>query len=370
MNVLYVLFSKGFGGLERYAIAHAQDMVAKGHRIYFLRRHASKVADAVRNMTEFSGEEVNPVKYIDLLTMLDIRSYIKKNKVDIVHVNQSADLGLVAPALWRLGSVRLIFSNYMQVPTPKKDLYHRLEYGRIEKILVASEYMRQNALANLPVTPEQVEILPYGLTLDRFNPDAPKKNEIRKTFNLADDTQLIGVISRLDPLKGQMEMIRAMPSIISKNPKARLALTGDETPELEGQYKHKLITEVKKLGLENYVFFTGQTNDTPGILSELDVYVLPSHSETFALGCLEAMAMKKPVVGTNSGGTKEMLDYGECGLLAEPKSPTALATSVNRLLADKVLRADLASKARAKIENFYDRKVVVKRLNAIYENEV
>lgn len=344
-------------------------MAERGHRTWFISRRGSKTAEAAQDEDAFIHREWTPLKYIDLRAIIALRRLVKREQIEIVHVHHSADLGLAAPALWRTPGVRLLFSNYMRAPKPKRDLYHRLEYGRVERVLTGSEDMRANAIENLPVEPERVEVLPYGLDMERFDPASTPKGTFRKRFAIADSAPLIGVISRLDPLKGQMEMIEAMPAILEREPGAVLALTGDETPELEGAYRHKLEKRAVELGVSESVIFTGPTDDTASVLVDLDIYVLPSYSETFSLGCLEAMAMKKPVVGSRAGGTPEMLDHGECGLLAEPRDHASLAKKVIQLLDDAALRELLASNAREKVKARYDKRVIINRLDAIYRGK-
>lgn len=366
MRILHVLFTKGWGGLERFAMEQARAMAARGHDIIFLARRGTNTAEALRSEKGMKSMELAPLKYIDIRAMLSIRRLASREGVDIAHVHSSADLGLVAPALWRAPGVKLVFSNYMRVPAPKRDIYHRLEYARVDKVLTGSDYMRENSIENLPVPPEKVETLPYGLDMDRFDRERVPKGAVRSLYGIPRNAPLIGVISRLDPLKGQMEMIEAMPMISRRAPDAVLVLTGDETPELAGKYKPKLEAEARRLGAQDKVIFTGPTDDTASILADLDVYVLPSHAETFSLGCLEAMAMGKPVVGARAGGTPSMLEDGALGLLAEPKDPASLAENVVRLLEDETLRERISSAARDKVRKNYDRRAVFGRLEEVY----
>lgn len=365
-TALAVLFSTGFGGMERYAIEQAREMAKRGHRITFLSKKGTPTAQAVRYETGFSTIELSAMKYIDIGAMLKIRSLAKHEGVNIIHAHHSADLGLIVPALWGLPGVRLLFSNYMQVPKPKTDLYHRMEYGRIWKILVASEELKRNTEKNLPAPPGRVEVLPYGIDLAKFDPARAQTGWLRAKFNLREDQPVIGVISRLDPLKGQMEMIRAMPRILDKYPAAVLMLVGGETPELRGQCLRELKAAAMAAGVAGSVIFAGETNNTAQYLAGFTVYALPSKNETFSLGCLEAMAMGKAIVGTDSSGTPEMLGHGEYGLLAAPGDPESLAEKTLALLGDEALGKRLGEKARSAAMARYDKKLVMEKLSEIY----
>jgi glycosyltransferase involved in cell wall biosynthesis len=365
-TALAVLFSTGFGGMERYAIEQAREMAKRGCKIIFLAKKHTPTAQALRDEDGFKTVELSVTKYIGVGAMLKIRSLVKQESVSVVHAHHSADLGLIVPALWGTPDVRLLFSNYMQVPAPKKDWYHRMEYGRAWKILVASEELKRNAEENLPTAPGKVEVLPYGIDLAKFDPTQAQAGWLRAKFDLREGQPVIGVISRLDPHKGQMEMIRAMPRILGKAPTAVLILVGGETPELEGRYLGLLRAETLKMGVADSVIFAGETDDTAPYLAGFTVYVLPSRSETFSLGCIEAMAMGKAIVGTDSSGTPEMLGHGEYGLLATPDDPESLSEKTLLLLGNEALSRELGEKARTVAMSRYDKKAVMERLRVIY----
>ena len=368
MRILNILLSKGWGGLERYAIGQAAELARRGHETYFISRTNTPTSSAVEKEKGIEGGDFRPFDYVDLSAITAIRSFIKERKIEIVNVSHSADLGLVAPALWRMPGVKLVFLSYMQTGSDKKDIYHRMEYGRVDHMLVSGELMRKNAIEHLPIDSDKVKVLPYGLDLKMF---APKKQEtglFRKKYGLPQKAPIIGVISRLDPAKGQMEIIEAMPSILEKHPKTYLALVGDETQESGGVYLPALKERVKSLGLEDRILFTGFAKNTAEVLADLTLFFLPAHQETFSLSCLEAMAMAIPVAGTNSGGTPETLDNGKCGVLFEPKSQIAIATTAIDLLNDPTLALRMGALGRERVELLHDKDTVVDRLLSIYDS--
>ena len=90
----------------------------------------------------------------------------------------------------------------------------------------------------------------------------------------------------------------------------------------------------------------------PGFWSSMNIAVMPSHSESFGLAALEAMACGIPMVATAVGGLKEIIQDGESGLLVPAKDPAALAQALIALLTNEPLRLRLAQGARRRAENF------------------
>jgi glycosyltransferase involved in cell wall biosynthesis len=363
MRILHLLFTKGFGGLERYAVAQAHRVAERGHDVAFWRRAKSPADEAARSLP---GERLAPIKYVDLPVMAKIRRAAKQ--ADVVHVHASADLGLAVPALLGLPT-RLIFSNYMQAPAPKKDFYHRFEYRRVDAMVVASAGLKTNMADNLPIDPARIAVIPYGLDVHRFDPAAVAKGALRSRYDIPADAPVVGVLSRLEPLKGQRDTIDAVPAVLAAFPDAWIVLAGDETPESGGTYEPTLRRRAEELGVAHRVVFTGRVDETAPVLADFTIYLLPSHSETFSLGCLEAMAMGLPVIGTDAGGTPEMLDYGGAGVLVPPKESGPLAEAIIGLLGDPARRETLGAAARTKVADVYDAEPVTDKLLALYRGD-
>ncbi len=362
MRILHLLFTKGYGGLERYAQAQIERLGRRGHELSLWRQAGSPLDQAAASI---EGRSLTPVKYVDVRVMAAIRFEAKR--CDVVHVHSSADLGLAVPALTGLAT-RLIFSSYMRIPEPKKDLYHRLEYRRVDRLLVASDGMRKEATERLPLAADRIVTLPYGLDMGDFNPVNVPRGTLRRLHHIPDDAPIIGVLSRLEPLKGQWEVIQAAPEILKAFPNAWIVLAGDETPESGGTYEPKLKELARHLGVAGRVIFTGRVEETAPMLADFDLYLLPSHGETFSLGCLEAMAMGLPVIGTDAGGTPEMLADG-AGELVPPKEADPLARKVIELLRAPDRRAALGEAARKKVVGVYSADAVTDRLEAIYQGD-
>jgi glycosyltransferase involved in cell wall biosynthesis len=130
-------------------------------------------------------------------------------------------------------------------------------------------------------------------------------------------------------------------------------IAGDETVGEHG-YKEYLLRLCKKLDIEQYVKYIPFTNDVPRLMAALDVFVLPSFSETFGLVVVEAMAMERPIIATNAGGLPEIITNGKTGLLIRPHDATAVAWAIHRVLSDTALRSSLGHLAREEALKRYD----------------
>ncbi|MCZ6754961.1 MAG: glycosyltransferase, partial [Gemmatimonadetes bacterium] len=140
-------------------------------------------------------------------------------------------------------------------------------------------------------------------------------------------TKVIVHTSNFRPLKRVPDVVRIFHRIRKTVP-AVLVLVGDgpDRPEAEAL--------VEQLGIQEHVRFLGKLNVVVDILQASDLFLLPSTSESFGLGALEAMACGIPVVASNVGGLPEVVIHGESGALHDPDDLDGMADSAVALLSD------------------------------------
>ena len=161
-------------------------------------------------------------------------------------------------------------------------------------------------------------------------------------------------------------MILAMQQVISEFPNCRLVLVGGETLGEHKGYADELKSLARPLGIEKKIIWAGFQTQIAEVLQALDIFVMPSYQETLANILMEAMAMQLPIVATDSGGTPECLDYGNCGLLVPPRQAEPLARAVLKYLKDQELRKRMAYSARKRAEDVYSLDVVFGKLEELY----
>ncbi|MFQ5567346.1 MAG: glycosyltransferase, partial [Paracoccaceae bacterium] len=159
----------------------------------------------------------------------------------------------------------------------------------------------------------------------------------------------IGMVARLDPIKDHRTVIAAFARFRESHPDARLVLAGD------GPERGALEALVGSLGLAESVEFLGDRSDVPEQLGLMDVFVYgTTREEGFGIVLAEAMAAGTPIVATDIGPCREVLDDGAAGLLVPARNVEALANGLVRLFGDHDLRAHLAAAAHGVAKERYD----------------
>ena len=131
----------------------------------------------------------------------------------------------------------------------------------------------------------------------------------------------------------------------------------------DGPDKKKAKDYLRKNNLKNRVIFLGKTNEVDEILCSSDLFLLPSEKESFGLAALEAMALKVPVISTNTGGLKELNINGNSGYTSEIGDVDSMASNAIKILSDNSLKKKYRSQA---FENA--KKYDIKKVIPLYEN--
>ncbi len=205
-----------------------------------------------------------------------------------------------------------------------------------------------------------VSLIYNGVDLDRYEHQEPCCT-LREEYGMAPDSQIVGVVARLEPEKGHPTLLAAWPAVLRSRPDAYLLVVG------EGGQREALERQANDLGIGDRVVFTGRRDDIPAVTAALDVAVLPSYREAQGLTILEAMALGRPVVASSVGGIPEMIQDGVTGLLVPPHDAQAIASAITRLLLDHPLADTLARAGHDLVHDRFCIQLMVRAIETIYD---
>jgi glycosyltransferase involved in cell wall biosynthesis len=170
------------------------------------------------------------------------------------------------------------------------------------------------------------------------------------------------LVGLLQPEKGQTEAIRALSELSRRGYRCQLRLVGADTFGY-GARLHALCDELR---VDEQVIFTGHLSDPLDEIMRADVVLNCSPSEGFGRVTVEAMLLGKPVIGTNTGGTPEIIKDGRTGLLYRQGDPVHLADRIAELLANPTQAAEMGPSARQAAQSRFSVEQYVDGVEAIY----
>lgn len=318
-KIAYLCLSLSSGGLEFHAVNLSKWMKERGRDItLIISKNSGIKSDIISNALAYL-EIKKPAKYYDLLKAKKISSYILKNNFEVVICGDNNDLNFASLVKMFCGNkIKLIYIQQMQIGINKKDFLHNITHSRIDFWVTPLGYLKKQVQEKTNVREERIHIIRYGTEVEKFL-KIREKSEARKILNLPENKFVIGILGRIDRLKGQDFLIDSVHYIKEKyNPDIHLIIAGNPTKNEGEGLLNELKEKVRDYKLEDSVLFAGRVNENQDFYSAIDLFAMASQSESYGLVTIEAMLSGIPVIGTKTGGTPELLNFGEYGVLYKP----------------------------------------------------
>jgi glycosyltransferase involved in cell wall biosynthesis len=199
----------------------------------------------------------------------------------------------------------------------------------VKREIACSDYVRQRMIDEYWLPASRVMTIHNWVRVDEITRLAKRAREQRRSTGESAGPVVI-MVARLDPIKDHATVIRATALLRDKFPNLRLRLVGD------GPNRRRLESIAAEQGVRESVEFVGARNDIPEQLGGADLFVYSTtRDEGFGIVLAEAMAAGLPIVCTDVGPCREVLDQGRAGALVEPGSAPAMADAIGNLLRDR-----------------------------------
>jgi glycosyltransferase involved in cell wall biosynthesis len=218
----------------------------------------------------------------------------------------------------------------------------------LDLYITVSEKDRQSLLkAGLPE--EKVELI-YNAVDINFSTIRGDSEWLRQKFDLPPDSVIGTAVGRLVPVKGYDVLVRAMESVASQVPQLFCLIVG------EGESKEDLAAQIRRAGLESRVRLVGyyDRENALSILKSSDIFVMPSRYEGTPIALLEAAALARPILASNTGGIPELVQHEEHAFLVPPGDPTALGQGLMKLTLDREYATLLGQTAQQRIQQKFN----------------
>jgi glycosyltransferase involved in cell wall biosynthesis len=376
LSLIHIVNVDGLGGTGATAFRLARLLAERGHRVLFCVRPGSVWIDlAARTGLEISTElgleaGFRPAGFLrDLRTL---RRMVRERGAQIVHVHRSAEYWRAALVLGSRrdgspGRPRLVRSRGVVTPIAPHAVNRWLHNSRTDMVVCTASAIRDmyRTLPGFDIS--KVELLLDGVDIQAFRPGLDG-SAMRRALGIGPDAPVVGVVARLDAVKGHTHLIAAAPGIVKRFPDVRFILTGRLVREKLAQ---ELRAQAQSRGVAEHFIFAGSLPYVPAVLAASDLFALSSvGSEGSSRGTLEAMACGLPVVASNLGCLPDIVLDGETGFLVPHSTPDAIVDRICRLLADRELRGRMGRAGRRRVEAQFNEQDVVSRLEHIYSRLV
>ena len=296
-----------------------------------------------------------------------IALYAREHSIDMVHNNTAAVLEgiylkrkLKLPLIWHVHEI-------IVKPKAISDFINMLMGRYADKIVTVSQAVANHIKQSPFIKDSQVEVIYNGVDNTVYYPmDA---SSIREKFDIAQDALVIGMIGRVNAIKGQNDFIEAVEPLLEKNEQAVAFLAGGVFPGEEWRLE-ELDKRIASSSVVSQIHRIDYYDKTSELYNMFDIFVLPSiKPDSLPTVVLEAMACSKPVVGYNNGGIAEMVVDDKSGCLVKPNRPQELSNAISLLLDSSEKREKFGRVGYQRQKELFSLESYIKNFSELYKTD-
>jgi glycosyltransferase involved in cell wall biosynthesis len=334
------------GGAERFFVGLATHLPRERFEVRTLTTRAAR-GPLLETLQAAGIPHVNlgrRNKY-DYHRLLGLARVLRRDRIDVLHTHKfgSNASGTVIGALCRVPVIVAHEQTWSYEGQPLRKFLDGHVIGRLaDRFVSVSTADRERMISREGVPAAKTLVIPNA-----YVPRAVEsRTDLRAELGLAAGTPLVGTAVQMRPQKALEVLLDAHVRVLRQVPDAHLVVAGD------GPERARVEQLVGRLGLGERVSLLGMREDVDGILRSLDVVALSSDYEGTPLLAFECMAHRTPLVATDVGGLRDVVEDGVTGILVPRRDPEALAAAIVGLLRDPRRRHDLAEAAYARLGTF------------------
>lgn len=369
MNVIHIFNSLKFSGAEIMYVDAAKYFQSYGCNLSVIATNEDlgEFADNFKS----SGYDIYhfpyPTSFLEKLKYtFKLKKFLKNKKIDLVHIHSNKMFFHYSFIAWLIG-IKSLYTFHNVFPTKKHTrLFHIIKRVIVKNIFkcqfqTISDSVYNNELVTFKNKTTKIDNWYGG---DRYYPTTDKfeKSKLRKEMNLNEDAFIVISVGGCSHVKRHCEIIHAISLLIEKIPNIiylHLGTGEDEVAEKE---------LVKKLKLEEHVYFLGNQQNVRNYLIASDIYIMPSKFEGTPITTIEAMACDIPSVLYNVPGLRDFNTENENSILIEPDYKV-LAQTIFDVYQNKIDAKVISDSAKQLVDNKYNIQKNSKKIYDLYRKD-
>jgi glycosyltransferase involved in cell wall biosynthesis len=370
-RLVRVITRLNVGGPARQALLLTRELAPDFDTVLVAGRSASTEGELGDPMVQVRPAPLvrAPRPWSDAAAFTTIRRMLREAPTALVHTHM-AKAGAMGRLAARSTSPRPrivhtfhghVLDGYFRPAVSRAIIETERRLARLTDVIVAISPEIRDELVELRIgKPAQYVVIPLGLELDPFLEVRQPSGKLRAHLGLAPDVPLIGAVGRLVPIKDNVTLLQALVELLD----AHLVFVGD------GEVRDLLEERARDFGIAERVHFTGWWHDVPAAMSDLDVVALTSRNEGTPVSLIEALACGRPVVATDVGGVRYVVEDGVTGLLAPPGDPRRVGQLLGQLVGDADARRRMGAEGRRRVAERFGKERLLADIRDLYRELV
>lgn len=327
MRILQVSSAKTYGGGERHLVDLSRELQKRGHEIFIALRPTNDWEDRLDFIPTENFLHVSIRNSFGMFSAKRIGRFLKDKQIDIIHAHVARDYLAASIACRIAENSKFVLTRHVLFSMKP---FHKFALRNVDAAIAVSQGVSEQLEKIFPK--KKIYIIPNGLIMHDASDRERLGREFRELHHIPLDAPLVGTVGELKPLKGQRDFVLAASEIVKTLPDCRFVVAGKDNT-IDQKFRRELKRLVKVFELDDRFLWLDWVEDLSPLLSALDVFVSPSHSESFGLAILEAMANQTAVIATATDGAQDLL--ADETLIVPVADPVGLATAITDIVSDK-----------------------------------
>ena len=311
----------------------------------------------------------NPHILYDCIALYKLWRLLRKGRYDIVHTHtaKAGMLGRIAAFCSRTPCIIHCahghnFYGYAGAFFSRAIIFAEKCLSYItDHAITLTELEKKDLIAYHVMPVEKISVIASGVEFEYWAQHEMRVQERRAEFGLPASAQIVGMIGRLEPVKGILSFMSAAALAMKQYPQTYFLIVG------EGSLRQKAEEAARAARIEKNCIFTGWRDDIPDILPLMDMLVVPSINEAVGRVIIEAAADAIPAIATRVGGIPEIVHDQQTGILVPPDNPAQLAEAIMALLQDAEKRMHMGAAAQVWVRKTFAVASMVEKTAALYQ---
>ncbi|MHB1660689.1 MAG: glycosyltransferase family 4 protein [bacterium] len=366
-NILHIDGFKSFGGAQTDIVILLKFMKlyhSDKFNIYVIHNDNKRLKSEL-DKSGINNTSIKMVNFLDIFAIFRIRSFLKKSDIDLINFHSSLDhfLGGIAAASIFKEKITGVLTRHVayKIDFLKGFLIYRF---LTDGFIVISDFIKKSLARDMKINPDKIETIYspriYDINEKEISLYLSEKTSIKSEFGIKPEEKMISLIGRLSKEKGHEVLINASELIIKKRKDIRFAIIG------EGGLYDYIIDLINKKGLKDYFIISGFKEDIKKFIAASDLIIVPSGLEGMGSIIIEACALKKAVIASNTGGIPEIINNNETGILFKNGDFIELADKIISLIDEPVLIEKLGLNCYNEVVKKFDAKEIASKTALFY----
>jgi glycosyltransferase involved in cell wall biosynthesis len=360
VRILQISSAKTFGGGERHFVDLCRELGARGHEVFVALRPTCEWRDRLSFIPPENFQLVSIRNSFGMFSAKRIARFIEANEIDLVHAHVARDYLAASVAVRMAKRGRLVLTRHVMFPMKP---FHRFALKNVDAAIAVSPPVARQ-LENI-FDKKKVYTIANGITFrDGASDPSALRGHFRSFHSIPPDAPLVVTLGELLPLKGQRDFVLAANEVKKRVPSTRFVIAGKDN-SLDQSFRRELKRLVRVFGHEDDFLWLDWLDDIAPLMAAADLFVSPSHSESFGLAMLDAMSLGTPVIATATDGATHLITEKEA--LMPIKDPIAMADTICRYVTDESTRRRLAESQRRHALEHYGLETMVNATEELYK---